>query len=88
MDTGKVIVSIVAGAAAGALLGVLFAPDKGTETRRKMIQRGDDFARNIKTRFNEYINNFTNTFGKQNFEQHYTSEPGYREQATTNAPVI
>ncbi len=35
MKTSNVILGIVAGAAVGALLGVLFAPDKGTNTRKK-----------------------------------------------------
>ena len=29
-NTGKILTAIAAGAAAGAVLGILFAPDKGT----------------------------------------------------------
>jgi gas vesicle protein len=77
MDTGKVIVSIIAGVAAGALIGVLVAPDKGVDTRRKIIQKGDDFARNFKTRFSEYLNN-----------RKYDREKEYWEEPTTTSPVI
>jgi len=37
-DTGKIILAFAAGALAGAIAGVLLAPDKGSETRRKMAE--------------------------------------------------
>jgi len=54
MSSGKVLASVLAGAAAGAILGILFAPDKGTETRRKIAERGTDLADSVKGKVNEY----------------------------------
>ena len=34
--TGKIITAFAAGAAAGAILGILFAPSKGSDTREKI----------------------------------------------------
>ena len=53
MSTGKVITGIVAGVAAGAVLGILFAPDRGSETRRKISQKSTDITDAIKSGFNE-----------------------------------
>jgi gas vesicle protein len=44
MSSGKVILGILAGAAAGALLGILFAPEKGSTTRKKILSKGEEYA--------------------------------------------
>lgn len=49
--TGKIVTAVAAGAAAGALLGVLFAPDKGSETRKKISDKGKKIADGVKEKF-------------------------------------
>lgn len=55
MSTGKVLLGLVAGAAAGAVLGILFAPEKGSTTRQQLSQKGEDVLENLKTRFDEFL---------------------------------
>lgn len=52
MSTGKVVSGILVGVAAGAVLGILFAPDKGCETRKKLRQTTDDLVNNLKSKLN------------------------------------
>lgn len=52
MSTGKVVSGILVGIAAGAILGILFAPDKGQETRKKIRQTTDDLVNNLKSKLN------------------------------------
>lgn len=42
MKSGKIILGVLAGLAAGAALGILFAPDKGEKTRKKIAGRAKD----------------------------------------------
>ena len=55
MSSGKVFLGVLAGAAAGALLGVLFAPDKGSVTRQKLSKKGGDYAKGVKDTVNEFL---------------------------------
>lgn len=51
MNSGKLIVGILGGVAAGALLGVLFAPEEGSKTRKKIIDKANDGADTLKDKF-------------------------------------
>lgn len=63
MSSSKVIISFLVGAAVGGALGILLAPDKGAETRRKIVEKGSDlgdsiseFGGTIKDKFNQMMN--------------------------------
>ena len=47
-DNTKVVVALLAGLAAGAALGILFEPDKGTETRDKLSESLSNLGDSIK----------------------------------------
>lgn len=51
MSTNKVFLGALAGLATGAILGILFAPDKGSETRRKISKKTTDTLDDIKHKF-------------------------------------
>jgi gas vesicle protein len=52
MNTGKTALGMLAGIATGALLGILFAPDSGKNTRKKIVQKGEGYADDVKDKYN------------------------------------
>ncbi|NMH28921.1 YtxH domain-containing protein [Flavobacterium silvaticum] len=59
MSTGKILLSTLIGIAVGAAVGVLIAPDKGSETRRKLRDNGGDYLKNLKDKYNSSIDAMT-----------------------------
>lgn len=59
-DNSKVLVGLLVGLAAGTALGLLFAPEKGSETRDRLSQSLKDLGDSIKDKAADEINNLTN----------------------------
>ncbi len=57
MSSGKLLLGIMVGAAAGAALGILLAPEKGSETRRKISKKGEDSFGEIQVQFDQLMEN-------------------------------
>jgi gas vesicle protein len=55
MNSGKVFLGLLAGLAAGAVLGVLFAPDKGVETRKKISKKSKDLVDDVKNKYDDFV---------------------------------
>lgn len=49
----KTLLALIAGAAIGAGIGVLFAPEEGKKTRKKIKESLDDVSEDLKNKFNE-----------------------------------
>ena len=60
-NTSKILIALGAGLAIGGVLGVLFAPDKGSVTRHKIAEG----SKKIADKFNQKIK-----FGKERLKEH------------------
>lgn len=53
MTSGKALLGVLAGLAAGAVLGVLFAPVKGADARKNISKKGEDLANALNEKVDE-----------------------------------
>ena len=53
MKTRQLLVGALLGLTAGAVLGVLYAPKKGSVTRRFIAKKGNNYVDEMKDRFSE-----------------------------------
>jgi gas vesicle protein len=56
MNTGKVLLGLIAGFAAGASLGIILAPAKGSETRKIFRRKRADASDPLIETFIEFLN--------------------------------
>ncbi len=82
-DNSKVLIGLLAGLAAGAALGLLFAPEKGSDTRDKLSQSLKDFGDSIRDKAADEIDNLSSLKDKvvnsiksklRDVEEEYSSE--------------
>jgi gas vesicle protein len=85
MSTTKILLGFLAGAVAGAAIGILFAPDKGSETRRKIVDESQDLADNLKGKFNNLVDGVKEKFSSVRSEAEDVAEKGYTAYNRTKA---
>lgn len=54
-NSGKLIGALLLGAVVGGALGILFAPDKGSETRKKIAGKTNDFTDSLQEKFKAFL---------------------------------
>lgn len=62
MNAIKVTLGIFGGIAVGVLAGILFAPAKGSSTRRKIVNRGEEFSDELKEKLEGLIDTIVDQY--------------------------
>ena len=52
-STSKVLLGILGAAAAGVVIGLLTAPDKGSETRNRLAKKANDLGKSVGNLFSK-----------------------------------
>ena len=82
MKSGQVFLGVLVGVAAGALMGIVFAPEKGSRTRKNMLNKGENYIDDLKGKFDDFLGSMNEKFentrkeaekvvshGKTNFDE-------------------
>jgi gas vesicle protein len=59
-DSTKTLLAFIGGTAVGALVGILLAPDKGSQTRKRILSRAKDLAEDLTDTASEGYDRFVN----------------------------
>ena len=59
---GKLFKGMLIGAVAGAIVGVLYAPRKGSKTRKKLAKKGSGLSETLKTEFSSLEKKMNNKY--------------------------
>ena len=63
-SSSKILVAAITGIAAGTVLGLLFAPDKGSATRKRILDTASDVSDKIKSGSGEVYNKISDLVNK------------------------
>jgi gas vesicle protein len=87
MKTSNVMLSVIAGAAAGVLVGVLYAPDKGSNTRGKISRKTNEYAQGIKDQLNYIAERVTSPFNGRR-DNGLVETPRMKLSEATHKPIV
>lgn len=77
-NTGQLIGALLIGAAIGGTLGILFAPAKGSETRKRIAGKTNEFTSSLKEKFDAFLKE-----AKSEYEASKEKTPEYADNGSS-----
>jgi gas vesicle protein len=74
MSNKKAVLGFVAGAAVGALVGILLAPDKGSSTRKKISGKAEDVSDSLKSSYDDFVSKLKKAYSSSKEDAEAMSE--------------
>lgn len=87
MSSGKVLLGVLAGVSAGALIGILFAPAKGSKTRKEIAKKGEDFVDELKDKFDDFLQSVSGKWQEVKEEATDFAEKAHFKKESINKDV-
>jgi gas vesicle protein len=82
MKSSKVLLGVLAGLAAGAAIGILFAPDKGSKTRKQILSKGGEYADSLKDKFDDLVDMVTKSADSTGQQEDHASKEKSKQHET------
>ena len=82
MNTGKALLGVFAGLAAGVAIGILFAPSKDSDSKKDISKKGQDLADALNEKIDERFNELVAAIGGKEKKMQVKSEipNGYKAE--------
>lgn len=87
MSSSKILTGVLIGAAAGTILGILFAPEKGLDTRKKISKKSSDLKDSLKTKFNDLVDTIAEQIESSKSEAESLMEEGKEKAAAAKNQI-
>lgn len=79
MKTSKTILGILGGVAIGAILGILYPPNKGSKTRKKIIKKTNKTKNKLKDNYSQFIDTVSEKYNSIVANEEELMEKGKEE---------